>query len=77
MNEDVKSCHLNPPNIQLGRATGCIKVSFRVERANEHLASELAISFSGTVTPSPPQEPVVSTIYTLYYFATANGKEGA
>lgn len=71
MNKEAESGHLNTPNIQMGRAYVFIKLCLQLERANEHLALEHAISFSSTVTP-PPKQTIASTIHTLYYFAAAN-----
>jgi hypothetical protein len=58
-------------------ATGFIKLCLQLERVNEHVALEHAISFSGTVTRPPPPTPVASTIHTLYYLATADCGGGA
>jgi hypothetical protein len=57
MNKEVETGQLNAPNIQLGSATGFIKLCLQLERANEHRVLEHAIGFSGTVTPPIPPPP--------------------
>jgi hypothetical protein len=49
----VENGQLNAPNIQLGSATGFIKLCLQLERANDHLVLEHAVSVSGTLTPPP------------------------